>query len=87
MVYWGKLSRSYWHSSSLFVIHYPFTTHSQLLTKVATVTVTTSTASMYGYEILVGIGAGCYAQAGYAVIQAIVEPSMMAYGIVFMMLV
>jgi len=33
-----------------------------------------------------GIGAGAYAQAGYAVIQAVVEPAMMAYAIGFMML-
>ena len=56
------------------------------LTKLATVTVSTKTAAIYGYEVLVGIGAGCYAQAGYAVIQAVVEPSMMAYGIAYMML-
>ena len=53
---------------------------------VATITTSTPTAKIYGYEVLVGVGAGCYAQAGYAVIQAVVDPSMMAYGIAYMML-
>lgn len=57
-----------------------------MLTTLATITVNMSTAKIYGYEILVGIGAGSYAQAGYAIIQTTVEPSMMAYGITFMML-
>ena len=52
----------------------------------ATITTDTSTARIYGYQVLLGLGAGAYAQAGYAVIQAIVEPAMMAYGIGFMML-
>jgi len=57
-----------------------------LLITIATITVNMSTARIYGYEILIGIGAGSYAQAGYAIIQSTVEPSMMAYGITFMML-
>lgn len=42
--------------------------------------------NIYGYEILVGIGTGCFIQAGYAVIQAVIPPAEMAYGISFMML-
>ncbi|KAK8018775.1 hypothetical protein PG991_007965 [Apiospora marii] len=49
-------------------------------------TATTSTASIYGFEILVGVGTGSFIQAGYAVIQAMVPPEEMAYGISFMML-
>ncbi|KZL74868.1 mfs drug efflux transporter [Colletotrichum incanum] len=50
------------------------------------ITPDTPTANIYGYEVLLGIGTGCYIQAGYAVIQAVVAPAEMAYGIGFMML-
>ncbi|GKT59764.1 MFS drug efflux transporter [Colletotrichum tofieldiae] len=50
------------------------------------ITPDTPTANIYGYEVLLGIGTGCYIQAGYAVIQAVVAPEEMAYGIGFMML-
>nr|XP_036575252.1 MFS drug efflux transporter [Colletotrichum truncatum]KAF6781796.1 MFS drug efflux transporter [Colletotrichum truncatum] len=50
------------------------------------ITAGTPTANIYGYEILLGIGTGCYIQAGYAVIQAVIAPADMAYGIGFMML-
>jgi len=46
----------------------------------------TSQASIYGFEVLVGIGTGCFIQAGYAVIQAVVPPAEMAYAISYMML-
>ncbi|PKY03393.1 MFS general substrate transporter [Aspergillus campestris IBT 28561] len=46
----------------------------------------TPEANIYGYEILIGIGTGCFVQAGYAVIQAVIPPAEMAYGISFMML-
>ncbi|EAU31618.1 predicted protein [Aspergillus terreus NIH2624] len=46
----------------------------------------TPEANIYGYEIIVGIGTGCFIQAGYAVIQAVVPPAEMAYGISYMML-
>lgn len=52
----------------------------------ATITTDTSTARIYGFQVLLGLGAGAYAQAGYAVIQVIVDPAMMAYAIGFMML-
>ena len=58
----------------------------RMLITSATITTETSTARIYGYQVLLGLGAGAYAQAGYAVIQVIVEPAMMAYGIGFMML-
>ncbi|KAF4624954.1 hypothetical protein G7Y89_g13216 [Cudoniella acicularis] len=47
---------------------------------------TTSTASIYGFEVLLGLGAGAFIQAGYAVIQTAVEPADMYYAISFMML-
>ncbi|KAI6087312.1 major facilitator superfamily domain-containing protein [Hypoxylon rubiginosum] len=46
----------------------------------------TPQAQIYGFEILVGIGSGCFIQAGYAVIQAVVDPVDMAYAISFMMI-
>ncbi|KAI9778950.1 MAG: hypothetical protein M1835_004801 [Candelina submexicana] len=46
----------------------------------------TSTAKIYGYQVLLGIGTGAYIQAGYGVIQAIIKPSNRAYAISFMML-
>ncbi|OTA99736.1 hypothetical protein M426DRAFT_268835 [Hypoxylon sp. CI-4A] len=46
----------------------------------------TPPAQIYGFEILVGIGTGCSIQAGYAVIQAVVDAADMAYAIGFMML-
>lgn len=45
----------------------------------------TSEAMIYGIEVLIGIGAGTHIQAGYAVIQFVVEPAMMSYAITFMM--
>ncbi|KAL8654818.1 MAG: hypothetical protein Q9210_001276 [Variospora velana] len=50
------------------------------------VDINTSTAKIYGYEVLLGIGTGAYIQAGYGVIQAIIEPAKMAYAISFIML-
>ncbi|KAL8982148.1 MAG: hypothetical protein Q9205_003258 [Flavoplaca limonia] len=43
-------------------------------------------SNIYGYEVLLGIGTGAYIQAGYGVIQAIIEPAKMAYAISFIML-
>jgi len=50
------------------------------------VKVDTPTKNIYGYEVLIGIGTGCFVQAGYAVIQAMTEPSQISYAISFMML-
>ncbi|KAH6846935.1 major facilitator superfamily domain-containing protein [Chaetomium sp. MPI-CAGE-AT-0009] len=46
----------------------------------------TPEGQIYGFEVLVGIGTGCFIQAGYAVIQAVTPPAEMAYAISFMML-
>ncbi|KAI4170613.1 MAG: hypothetical protein LQ343_004845 [Gyalolechia ehrenbergii] len=46
----------------------------------------TSAAKVYGYEILLGVGIGAYLQAGYAVIQGVLEPVHMAYGVTFILL-
>ncbi|KAI9879110.1 MAG: hypothetical protein M1830_009563 [Pleopsidium flavum] len=46
----------------------------------------TPTKNIYGFEVLLGVGTGSYAQAGYAVIQAVIDPAEMSYGISFMML-
>ncbi|CAL8585088.1 hypothetical protein XPA_010666 [Xanthoria parietina] len=47
---------------------------------------TTSTASIYGFEVLMGVRAGCQAQTGYAVLQALVDPSRVSDALGFMML-
>lgn len=47
---------------------------------------TTPTANIYGFEVLLGIGAGAFIQAGYAVIQAVVDASDMSNAISFMMI-
>lgn len=39
-----------------------------------TVTLETSNSRIYGYQVLLGIGAGMYAQAGYAIAQVKVKP-------------
>lgn len=54
--------------------------------RTALITTTTSTASIYGYEVLMGIGAGCQAQTGYAVLQALVDPTQVSEALGFMML-
>jgi len=48
------------------------------------ISIDTATATIYGFEVILGIGTGCYVQAGHAVVQAIVDPGMLAYGITFM---
>ncbi|KAH6658493.1 major facilitator superfamily domain-containing protein [Truncatella angustata] len=50
------------------------------------VTSDTPTGQIYGFEVLIGIGTGCFIQAGYAVIQGMVPASDMSYGISFMMI-
>lgn len=52
----------------------------------AVITRTTSTASIYGFEVLMGVGAGCQAQTGYAVLQALIDPSKVSQALGFMML-
>lgn len=40
---------------------------------------------VFGMEILLGVGIGCFLQAGYAVIQGVLDPANMAYGVSFML--
>ncbi|KAL8680154.1 MAG: hypothetical protein Q9186_003621 [Xanthomendoza sp. 1 TL-2023] len=47
---------------------------SAIITAKPRIGVETSTSTIYGYEALIGIGAGAYTQASFAVIQANVEP-------------
>ena len=44
-----------------------------------------SVSAFYGYEALVGIGAGAYTQANFAVIQANVDPKDAGAGITLML--
>ncbi|KAJ6065701.1 hypothetical protein N7444_001354, partial [Penicillium canescens] len=48
--------------------------------------VNTSPAILYGLEIILGLGAGAYTQASFAVIQAVVAPSEAANGLSLMLL-
>lgn len=52
----------------------------------ASVDENTRVAKIYGYEILIAIGAGAFIQAGYATIQTVVAPADTSYAIAFMML-
>jgi hypothetical protein len=45
--------------------------------------VNTSTRAIYGYEILLGLGAGAFAQSGFAIIQGLVAPEQMANATTF----
>jgi hypothetical protein len=45
---------------------------------------TTSNAKIYGYTILLGVGVGCYCQAGFPVAQMKVAASDIAYSVGFM---
>lgn len=38
----------------------------------------TPIANIYGYTVLIGVGAGCYIVAGFSVIQSLVAPSNIA---------
>lgn len=46
---------------------------------------TLSLSAIYGYEVLIAFGTGSIVQAGYAVIQTIVPPAEMSYGITYTM--
>jgi hypothetical protein len=52
----------------------------------ARVTADTPARNIYGFEVLLGLGAGAFVQAGYAVLFSILEPADMAFGTSFMML-
>lgn len=45
----------------------------------------TSDAYLYGFQVLLGVGVGCYLQAGFAVILGVIEMKDMAYGVTFML--
>ncbi|ROT39558.1 MFS general substrate transporter [Sodiomyces alkalinus F11] len=49
------------------------------------VDISTTDAYLYGFQILIGVGVGCYLQAGYAVILGVIEMKDMAYGVTFML--
>jgi len=51
----------------------------------ARINVHTKSAEVYGYQILLGFGVGAFLQAGYAVIQGILDVQHMAYGVTFML--
>lgn len=50
------------------------------------INLSTPNKTIYGYEVLTGIGLGCYLQSGYAVIQGVLGPAHMAYAVTFMLL-
>lgn len=52
----------------------------------ARISSTSSAANIYGFEVLLGFGTGAFIQSGYAVIQAVVDPSNMSYAISFIMI-
>jgi hypothetical protein len=53
---------------------------------IARVRVSTSNARLYGYQILLGTGAGTYTQAGLAVVQAILPLTEAANGVTLMLI-
>lgn len=52
----------------------------------ARISVGTSTSAIYGFEALIGIGAGAFTQANFAVIQANIEPKDAGAGITLMLI-
>lgn len=53
---------------------------------VARITIETTAAHVYGYEVLLGVGVGSYLQAGYAVVQGVLDPSHRSYAVTFILL-
>ncbi|GAQ43929.1 hypothetical protein AKAW_11042 [Aspergillus niger] len=68
----------------LFGIQQGFTIASSLQATI--IQVHTRPAILYGLEIVIGLGAGSYTQAAFAVIQAVVAPSEAADGLTLMLL-
>ena len=54
--------------------------------KIALLNSTTSPPYIYGFEALIGLGAGGSVQAGYAVIQTVVSGADLGYAVSFMMI-
>ena len=52
----------------------------------ARIGIDTDAGRVYGYEILLGVGVGAYLQAGYSVIQGVLDPIHMSYAVTFMLL-
>ncbi|KAL2159568.1 hypothetical protein VTH06DRAFT_2137 [Thermothelomyces fergusii] len=50
------------------------------------ITTATPEGHIYGFEVLTGVGTGCFIQAGYAVIQAVTPAAELAYALGYMML-
>lgn len=46
---------------------------------------TTPNAVIYGYQVILGLGAGCWVAAAFAVVQANVDPKDIGHGITLMM--
>lgn len=57
-----------------------------LICCVALIDATTSTAKIYGYSVLLGIGSGCGMQAAFSVVQSVVRPELLSFGISFIMI-
>ena len=55
--------------------------HAKLTCSLARVTAETSTAAIYGYEVLLALGAGSSVQAGYTIIYCFIKPEEGAAGI------
>lgn len=53
---------------------------------IAKIGIHTNAGRVYGYEILLGFGVGAYLQTGYSVIQGVLDPIHMSYGVTFMLL-
>jgi hypothetical protein len=49
------------------------------------ISVDTTNAYLYGVQFLLGVGVGCYLQAGHAVILGVLDMADMAYGVTFML--
>ncbi|KAK4690159.1 hypothetical protein P7C71_g6564, partial [Lecanoromycetidae sp. Uapishka_2] len=77
MAKWGRYTPWYLIGSIITLIG------SVLMSKIH---VHTSASAIYGYEVLIAFGAGSFVQASFAVIQTIVVPAEMSYGITMMLI-
>lgn len=59
--------------------------YNMTFSSLARIGVETNTSAIYGYEVLIGIGAGAYTQANFAVVQANIEPKDAGAGITLML--
>lgn len=70
----------------LFFERLQYLLRDRILTFAARIDATTSTGSIYGLEVLLGIGTGCGMQAEFAVIQTITKPELLTSGLSFIMI-